>query len=81
VIGMHLTPDPEAGWIAAFRDGRRIVQRLKGPTMDTYYKDGKQVVDPVYLKQGIYRAAAWRCSQTLYFGPITIGDSLGAVQR
>ena len=80
VVGIHLSPDKD-GWVAAFRDGRRIVQRDSGPTMDAYYKDGVREVDPIYLKQGIYRSSAWKCTQTLYFGPITIADSLGAVRR
>jgi hypothetical protein len=80
VVGIHLSPNKD-GWVSAYRDGRRIVGRDSGPTMDAYYKNGTRTVDPIYLKQGIYRSSAWKCTQTLYFGPITIGDSLGAVQR
>jgi hypothetical protein len=41
--------------------------------MDTYVKGGQRRVDPVYLKQGIYRSSAWRCRQAVYLGPPRIG--------
>ena len=75
VVGMKLSPDPKEGWIEVSRDGHRLVPRRGLATMDAYTKDGVERVDPIYLKQGLYRSAAWRCTQVVYFGPTVIGDA------
>lgn len=50
-----------SGWVSASRDGVVKVDHQRRHTLDTYVKDGVTLVDPVYLKQGVYRSqgAAW----------------------
>jgi hypothetical protein len=75
VVGMHLSPDAKEGWVEVIRDGRTVVNRTSSATMDSYVKNGEKLVDPIYLKQGIYRSSAWRCKQAIYFGPPSITSS------
>jgi len=74
VVGMKLSPNPRQGWVQVARDGRRVMPRERLATMDAYEKDGVREPDPIYLKQGLYRSAGWRCRQVLYFGPTVVTD-------
>jgi hypothetical protein len=69
-FGVHWSPDQD-GWVEVWRDGKRVVERTAGPTMDTV--DGEP--DPIYLKQGIYRSKAWDDTHVVYFGPLTIATA------
>jgi hypothetical protein len=75
VIGMRLSPDPDVGWVQVYRDGVDQLGRISLATMD---RDASGV-DPIYLKQGLYRDAKWSVDQELYFGPVEIADSAPGV--
>lgn len=77
-VGVHFQPT-SAGWVEVYRDGQQALPRTNRPTMNWRTVDGKKVVDPGYLKQGIYRTSAWTVTHVLYFGPVTIGTSHDAV--
>ena len=70
VVGVHLDPTSD-GWVEAYRDGAQALPRTARPTMGYYAGEP----DAIYLKQGIYRSAAWAVSHTLEFGPMSIGQS------
>ena len=74
VVGVYLHPD--AGWVEVYRDGQQALARTNRPTME-WRSPG--VVDPIYLKQGIYRHWDWRATHVLYFGPVTIGTTRDVV--
>ena len=80
VIGMKLSAQPDSGWITVSVNGRTVVPRRAATTMNTAYVDGKDQVDPMYFKQGIYRSSAWTTTQVAYFGPVEIGTDQAAVQ-
>jgi hypothetical protein len=69
VVGLYHSPDPAAGWVEVWRDGRQALPRTAVATMDTI---GGQP-DPIYLKQGLYRSSSWTVPHVLYFSPVTIG--------
>lgn len=73
-VGMRWSPDPSAGWVTAYLNGRRVIPKTVVATMD--YRAGTALPDPVYLKQGIYRDTAWPVPQTLYFGPLAVGETI-----
>jgi hypothetical protein len=79
IVGMRLSPERGKGWVQVSRDGRRVVPRTSVATMDAYTKDGVKSPDPIYLKQGLYRSAAWKCTQVAYFGPTVIADKYAAL--
>lgn len=70
VVGIRHSPDPTAGWVEVYRDGVQKVARTPLATMDYYGSEP----DPTYLKQGIYRTAAWGVTHVLYFSPIKLYD-------
>jgi hypothetical protein len=81
VVGMRLSPDPRAGWVQVDVNGRTVLPRTHRATMETVWRAAlrTRTVDPNYLKQGIYRSAAWTSTQVLYFGPMTIARSRAAL--
>jgi hypothetical protein len=58
------------GWVEVLRDGREALPRTQVSTMDTI--DGE--IDPMYLKQGIYRSKLWSTIQTFYLSPVTVTE-------
>jgi hypothetical protein len=75
-FGVHWSPNPEKGWVQVFRDGKEILARERRATMDTYDGD---TVDPIYLKQGIYRATGWDVVHVLHFGSTRVGGGREAL--
>lgn len=73
VVGMKLSPDPAEGWVTAYLNGEQVVPQTTVATMD-YQGDGI-TPDPIYLKQGIYRAHEWDVPHVLYFGPTKVGET------
>nr|WP_231134371.1 heparin lyase I family protein [Motilibacter deserti] len=74
-VGMRLSTDPMVGWVEVRRDGKPALARTNVATMDTYTAaDGSVRPDPLYLKQGIYRANTWPVTHVLYFGPVVVAD-------
>jgi hypothetical protein len=71
-VGLKLSPDPAQGWVNVYRDGVEVVPRTTLATMDTTKTAAGPVPDPIYLKQGIYRARSWKTDATLYFGPMVV---------
>lgn len=70
-FGLKFSPRARSGWVMAYRDGRLRVPRTRVATMDLV--SGK--VDPVYVKQGIYRSDTWRTATTVFFSPLqVVGD-------
>ena len=78
-VGIHFSPDKTAGWVTVAIDGRVVLPVTHGETMNHYFKDGQEVVDPSYLKQGIYRSDTWQQTQVVYFGPVKIGTTAASV--
>ena len=74
-IGVRLSPSAGAGWVEGWRDGRHVLPRAHQATMDEI----RGQVDPVYLKQGIYRATTWRTTAVAYFGPLWIASTRSAL--
>lgn len=72
VVGVHFQPTT-AGWVEVYRDGAQVLPRTYRPTMGYRTVDGVKVLDPSYLKQGIYRTKSWKVTHVLYFGPTSIG--------
>jgi hypothetical protein len=70
VVGMKLSPDPLVGWIEAYRDKVVKVPHLPVATMN----EDSSGVDPIYLKQGIYRTSAWATTQVFWFGPMEVSS-------
>jgi hypothetical protein len=79
VVGVRFSPDPAWGWVRVEIDGHLALARTPVATMNTKWSGGAVVVDPNYLKQGIYRSAAWTTTQVMYFGPTVIGTTRAAV--
>ena len=73
-VGIHFSTSTDDGWVEVYQNGELALPRTAVATMDTY--EGGP--DPVYLKQGIYRSAAWKVTQVLYFSPTTITDTMPA---
>jgi Polysaccharide lyase len=67
-VGVHWSTDSSLGWVTVYRDGVEVLARTPVSTMDTV--DG--AADPVYLKQGLYRSAAWTQTQFLYLSPMQV---------
>jgi hypothetical protein len=65
-VGLGLSP--KNGWLEVHRDGDVVIPRQRLATMDVVDRD----VDPVYLKQGIYRSEGWHTAQTAYFSPVRV---------
>jgi hypothetical protein len=70
VVGIRFSTGQD-GWVHVFRDGVEVVPRTAMATMDLV--DG--AVDPVYLKQGIYRSTSWTSSQTALFSQVVVTDT------
>ena len=79
VVGVHFSADAKNGWVNIYRDGVEVVKQTPQATMKNNKVKGTVVVDPNYLKQGIYRTKAWLVTHVLYFGPTTIGTSKESV--
>lgn len=77
-VGISLSPDPMSGWVEVWRDGAQLIPRTSVATMDTI----GGVVDPIYIKQGIYRGGpAWsETTHVLYFGPSQVASTREALQ-
>jgi hypothetical protein len=69
VVGIRFSTG-EDGWVQVFRDGVEVVPRTAMATMDLV--DG--AVDPVYLKQGIYRSTSWTSTHTAFFSRVVVTD-------
>lgn len=80
-IGVHFSPDPQQGWMTVALDGHTVLPVTHGATMNKYWDSDRhhEVVDPSYLKQGIYRSDTWDKTAVMYFGPVRIGTSEGSV--
>ena len=74
VIGVHFHPD--SGWVEVHRDGRQVLPRTYRATQQ-WQSPG--VVDPTYLKQGIYRDTRWMVTHVVEYGPTTIGTTKESV--
>jgi hypothetical protein len=72
VIGVHFDPT-NAGWVEVYRDGVLALPRTYRPTTQYVTVGGQQIVDPTYLKQGIYRDPRWAVTHVLEYGPTSIG--------
>lgn len=71
-VGLKLSTDLAQGWVEVWRDGENISPRTAMATMDTMQTSSGPQPDPLYLKQGIYRARSWKTDATLYFGPMAV---------
>ena len=71
-VGLKLSTDPAQGWVDVYRDGVNVMARTAMATMDTVRTSTGPAPDPIYLKQGIYRARSWKTDATLYFGPMVV---------
>src|SRR5579875_243101 len=78
-VGIHFSPVKTIGWITVAIDGRVVLPVTHGATMNHYMKNGRYIVDPSYLKQGIYRSDSWNQTQVAYFGPVKIGTTAASV--
>ncbi len=78
-VGIHFSAQKSAGWVTVSVNGHVVVPVTHGPTMNSYMKNGQDIVDPIYLKQGIYRSDSWSQTQVAYFGPVKIGTSPASV--
>ncbi|NHC13446.1 heparin lyase I family protein [Motilibacter deserti] len=74
VVGMRLSSDAKRGWVQVYRDGKQALPRVALATMDNYKGVGDGAVDPIYVKQGIYRDLKWNTTHVLYFGPLAVGQ-------
>jgi hypothetical protein len=70
-VGLSLSTDSDTGWVEVWRDGHEVLARTHVATMDLI--DGRP--DPIYLKQGIYRATSWTSPHVLYMGPVRVGGT------
>ncbi len=71
-VGLGLSTDSTQGWVDVYRDGEHIMPRTAMATMDIVKTRNGPEVDPIYLKQGIYRARSWKTDATVYFGPMVV---------
>lgn len=69
LVGIKYSTSSSTGWVQAYLDGQLKIAKQSVATMDTYSGNA----DPMYLKQGIYRTAAFQVTHTLYFGPTVVG--------
>ena len=67
-VGMRLSPDPQSGWVEVWLDDQVALPRTAVATMDLV----GGTVDPIYLKQGIYRDSQWQCTHVLYLADARI---------
>jgi len=67
-VGLHFATTGKRGWVTVYRDGDLKLPRTSVATLDTV--NGRP--DPIYLKQGIYRSAAWHTTQVLCFSPTRV---------
>jgi hypothetical protein len=74
-IGLHFSDTATTGWETAYVDNKLIVRHRPTATMRSYYHDGVELVDPNYLKMGIYRSVTWTVTQAIYLSPMTITAS------
>jgi hypothetical protein len=74
VVGVKLATDT-TGWVQVYRNGKQVVNQSNLSTMDIV----NGAVDPIYLKQGIYRSGDWAVTHVLYHGPMKIGLNYSAV--
>jgi len=74
-IGISLSTDPTQGWVDVYRDGVDVMPRTAMATMDTVKTATGVEPDPIYLKQGIYRARSWKTDAIVYFGPMVVTRS------
>ncbi len=70
-VGIKFSTDAGEGWVQVYRDGVAALPRTPLATMDVVNGSA----DPMYLKQGIYRSAAWTVTQALYFSPMTVTNT------
>jgi hypothetical protein len=78
-VGIHFSDVKGKGWVTVAVNGHTVVPLVHGETMNSYWKNGQHVVDPSYLKQGIYRSDTWKQTQVVYFGPVKIGTTAQSV--
>jgi hypothetical protein len=71
-IGLKFATDPAQGWVEVYRDGGHVIPRTTLATMDTTPTSNGRAPDPIYLKQGIYRARSWKTDAIVYFGPMVV---------
>lgn len=77
VFGVKLSTTNN-GWVEAWFNGVNTIPRVTGIITSDIVSTK---IDPIYLKQGIYRATAWSVPHTVYFGPTKIGDTRAAVMN
>ncbi len=65
LIGLHFSDTATTGWETAYADNKLIVRHRPTATMRSYYHDGVELVDPNYLKMGIYRSVTWTVADHL----------------
>lgn len=70
LVGVHFSPDD--GWVEVWRNGAEVLPRWHRATMNMRTVGGEEIVDPSYLKQGIYRSKEWDVTHVVYFGPTRI---------
>jgi hypothetical protein len=79
VIGIHFSGSQSAGWVTLYKDNNLLLDHAPTQTMNDITSAGRTVVDPSYLKMGIYRSTSWTTTAVLDFAPLTEGTSLRAV--
>ena len=65
-LHVKFSRDAGTGFVEGWENGRQTVERTARATMTS---------DSNYLKQGIYRSAAWTATHVLYFGPMLIAPT------
>ena len=70
-VGIKFSTDATQGWVQVYRNGVAAMPRTPLATMDVVNGNA----DPTYLKQGIYRSAAWTSTQALYFSPMQVTNA------
>jgi len=71
-VGISLSTDPTQGWVSVYRDGVNVMPQTAMATVDTVKTATGTAPDPIYLKQGIYRARSWKTDATVFFGPMMV---------
>ena len=79
VVGLNFSGSTATGWATVYVDGSLVVDQKPTQTMNTYWSNGVDTVDPDYLKMGIYRSTTWHVTQVIYLTPLTIGTTLASV--
>lgn len=67
-IHARFTPDTALSGIEIWIDGVQVLPWTSAKTME--YVSG--VLDPIYLKQGIYRTKSWTATHVAWFGPTIV---------